>query len=602
MRLLLAHVVHSPGVDQWYMEIAAAAGDDLDVVCFPVTLDPPGPRLSWEDLDRRWRLKDRKLLAMYQRLQQAAEHCDVLLLYNGANIHPEYLHYLPTFNVYCCFDDPESSEEMSQPVAAAFDAVFYGNIAARFQYEQWGCKKLAWLPIFTAPSDVPIIEDGPRMLAAQRDFDISLVCEKNSMRRQRLEMLSAAFPQAKCYGSGWANGRISDTELKQLYSSTRIGWNIHNSSGPINRRMFSLAGFGVLQICDNKTGLGHIFELGTEVVGFDTIPEAIELTRYYLAHEGERGAIAAAGWQRFWKNYHAGAIWQRIRGQLEVWLAEGSSSEKRSMRPLPASNPAALLGPCIASGRLKIREFRSAMRSFVDAWHASDAATIAVLDERILLGEQVPAYIENPEMHGVNMARERSARGEPFEWPNILALNWAVTSLIRDAKKIIDIGSGTGPFAHFSAVDRGRTIHCFEEDDFARGWAEKNRDHPNVSYFSKCEGNLAVPYDLLVSLDVFEHVDDMRGFLSFCSSLAPRAVFSTPNRDVLRPCGDMGPPSYPPHVREFDPGEFYWILRQYYRHAVLYYMPDVYVPWLEPMSIHTRGTPIVAECWEPLDH
>lgn len=598
MKVLFAHVVHSPGIDHWYKELADAAGQDLDVICFPVTLDPPGPRLSWQDLDRRWQTKEVRLLTLYRNLQKAAENCDVLLLYNGANIHPEYLQYLSTFNVYCCFDDPEGTIDLSQPVAAAFDAVFYGNIASRFQYEQMGCKKLAWLPIFTAPSDVPFIKDGAKLLGVQRNVDVSLVCENNAMRRQRLEMLSAAIPQAKCYGVGWHTGRISDADLKQLYASTKIGWNIHNSTGPINRRMFALAGFGVLQLCDNKTGLGHIFELGKEVVGFDTIPEAIELTRYYLAHEEERKKIAAAGWRRFWRDYHAAEIWQRIRAQLVEWLPKESST---IVSALPAPNPVALIDPYIAATRKQAGKLRGAMRSFVDAWHTPQTAGMTALDERVCTGERVPAYIENVEMHGVNMARERLARGEPFEWPNMLALNWAVTVLIRDAKKIVDIGSGTAPFAHFAAVDHRRTIHCVEEDDFARGWAEKHRAHPNVTYEKFIDENNEQQFDLLLSLDVFEHVQDMRSFLDFCKSKAPRAIFSTPNRIVVRGPLDMGPPAYPPHVREFSPGELYWILRQYYRDVSLYFMPNVYVPWLEPMTTLTCGTPIIAECTGPIN-
>ena len=82
--------------------------------------------------------------------------------------------------------------------------------------------------------------------------------------------------------------------------------------------------------------------------------------------------------------------------------------------------------------------------------------------------------------------------------------------------------------------------------------------------------------------------------------MAPRAIFSTPNRTIVRGSLDLGPPVYPAHVREFSPGEIYWILKQYYEEVVLYYMPNVYVPWLEPMTILTQGTPIIAECTGPI--
>jgi hypothetical protein len=63
-----------------------------------------------------------------------------------------------------------------------------------------------------------------------------------------------------------------------------------------------------------------------------------------------------------------------------------------------------------------------------------------VIDERVYLGEVPAPYQENLEMTHVNMAKIRLETGEPFEWPNIVALNWAVTSLIGKAKRIVEIG------------------------------------------------------------------------------------------------------------------------------------------------------------------
>ncbi len=599
IRILFGYVDHSPGVADWYRDIAGAAGDGVEVRPFCVTLDPPGPRLSWKELDARWRAREKKLMALYGRLQKEAVDCDVFLLYNGANIHPELLAYLPTFNVYCCFDDPESSADLSAPAAASFDAAFHGNIASRFQYESWGCRRLAWLPVFTAPGDVPPRDESDELISRPRDVDISLVCGKNSFRRRRLERLAGAFPSARCHGGGWAAGPITDEALKDLYRRSKIGWNVHNSTGPINRRLFALPAHGVLQICDNKTGLGEIFALGREAAGFDTIAEAIDLTRYYLERDEERREIAAAGLARYWKDYHARVVWERIRRQLAGW---GAVPRKAPALPLPerrfsvrASVRRAREGAGRLAGALR------AVRAVQPAGNTGAAPLPrAGVDESLALSQTVEFYRENPEMRGVNMARERLARGEPFEWPNMLALNWAVTALIGDARRIVEIGSGTGPFARFAAVDPRRTIHCIEEDDFARDWARVHRSAGNVRYLKGQAEGLDEGYDLLVAVDVIEHVSDVRGFLSFGARLAPRAVFTTPNREVVRGPGDAGPPAYPPHVREFDGGELYWLLKQHYADVMLYYMPDVHVPWLEPMTIATRGTPLVASCAGPL--
>lgn len=604
MKILLAHVVHSPGIREWYEEIAGMAEPDLKVDCFCVTINPPGPRLRWNQLDELWKKKDRALMQLYKELLEAASNYDVLINYNGANIHPDFLPYLPTFNVFSCFDDPESSHDLSAPVASSYDAVFYGNVASRFQYQSWGCKNLAWLPNITPPSDIPSKNEHETLFKKDRDVEIVFIGEKNRWRKNRLEALQEAFPRARCHGNNWKNGKISNQTLNNLYRRAKIGWNVHNSTGPINRRLFVLPAYGVLQICDNKTGLAQVFKLNEEIIGFDTLPEVIELTSYYLEHERERLEIAYQGYHRFWQDYHCEAIWNRIHKQLDEWLAD-RIKERKSEIPLTLfSKPSRQIFDSAKdiSERITRRAKRTyrLLRSYGNTSSAqSHSINSHPFDERAYLGESVVAYHENAEMMEVNMAQQRLAAGDPLDWPNILALNWAITTLIRDAERIVEIGSGTGPFAEYASFDPRRIIHCFEKDDFARHKAIDLRSRSNVHYYNNYEDNLEDSYDLLISVEVIEHVQDINGFLTFCSNLAPRAIVTTPNRAVIRSPVDIGPPKYPPHVREFTPGEIYWLLKQYYRQVYLYFMPDVYVPWLQPMTLATHGTPIIAECVGP---
>ena len=594
MKILLGHIEGHAGARAWYRDLAASAGPGLEVRPFCVTLSPPGPRLSWPELDRRWRRRDRELLEMYARLQEAADACDVLLLYNGANLHPGFLAHLPTFNVYCCFDDPESSEGLSRPVAPAFDAVFHGNIASRFQYEHWGCRKLAWIPNLNPPMDLPRRDECEGLLAAERDVEIAFVGERASpWRRARLDALTSAFPQAQCHGAGWPGVRLDDAQLRDLYRRTRIGWNLHNSTGPINRRLFALAAFGVLQICDNKTGLGQIFELGREAVGFDTIPEAIELTRHHLAHPDEAREIARRGCERFWRDYHPEAIWARVREQLVLWGAE-RRREPGTSPPLPRRDALTLARAAADELRPWLRWLRRLRRA------PASPRREGGFDDRFYRGVDFESYRENPAMPGVNRAAARLEEKGFLDWPDMLALNWAVTALIGDARRIVEIGSGTGPFAEYAARDRTRSIDCFERDAFARAKASELRAFPNVRYLDGDASSARGPYDLLVSVEVIEHVADLRDYLERCARLAPRAIYTTPNRERKHGPGHWGPPVYPPHVREFTPGELYWTLRILYRSVRLFHLPDPHVPWLAPMTIATSGTPIVAECRDPL--
>ena len=86
-------------------------------------------------------------------------------------------------------------------------------------------------------------------------------------------------------------------------------------------------------------------------------------------------------------------------------------------------------------------------------------------------------YVENPETGPVNMRDKlaRAARGEPFEWPDILALNSTVARMIGDATRIVELGGGTGAFALEAAQNDAVRVTCSEFDPAAHDWASQHR-------------------------------------------------------------------------------------------------------------------------------
>jgi hypothetical protein len=151
------------------------------------------------------------------------------------------------------------------------------------------------------------------ILEGERTVDVALLCERiTGFRRRAVDTFAAAFPQGVFRGPGWPQGFLPEADRIPLLQRTKVGMNMHNSTGPINFRTYYLPANGVLQLCDNKSHLGSIFELGTEVVGYDSVSEAIDLCRYYLAHDEERRSIAAAGWQRAVRDYNEVEVFRRM--------------------------------------------------------------------------------------------------------------------------------------------------------------------------------------------------------------------------------------------------------------------------------------------------
>jgi hypothetical protein len=334
MRILLGHVdyEHPTSIRAWYeswLSRLRASGVAVDGFC--LTIDQKKPLFTWPELDQLWRAGDRQLLGMYEELARRLESYDVFVNFNGINVHPEFVSQLATFNVYGCFDDPEASENLSRPVAAAYDLAMVGNIAALEAYRSWGVRNVRHWPLGFRVDDYDPRLTREQILNGERGVDLALTCERETAyRRERLDKFAAAFPQGAYFGKGWPNGFLPEEQRVPLYQRTRLGVNIHNSTGPINFRTYILPANGVMQICDNKSHLSQIYELEKEAVGFDTIEEAIDLCHYYLAHDGERRSIAAAGWERAMRDYNEVAVFQRMMAGVAE-LRKPAESQKHAV-------------------------------------------------------------------------------------------------------------------------------------------------------------------------------------------------------------------------------------------------------------------------------
>jgi len=316
LRYLLAYTAHNQ--ERWQDEEAHCArlrqlGYDVEGFC--VSIPSPGSAWHFPRLDMEWRRRSRELLMMYEVLEEKLRAKDVLVLWTGAMLHPEFVSELSTYNVYVCSDDPESSDGLSKPVARHFDYAFTRNIACVDRYRDWGCQQVKWLCAAVDPDFCAAMLTEEQILDGHRDLDVILFCERLSGlgdRPRRIERLVQAFPQVYVRGKGWPGGYVGKTEMISAYRRAKIGWNFHLSVGPNNSRLTALPAFGILQICDNKAHLGKIFKLDEEVVGFDTIEECIEKTHYYLVHASEARAIAARGWKRAMTDYTEAREWERI--------------------------------------------------------------------------------------------------------------------------------------------------------------------------------------------------------------------------------------------------------------------------------------------------
>ncbi|MBJ6751453.1 glycosyltransferase family protein [Geomonas anaerohicana] len=595
MKVVLGYIAWSEYAREWHEAVVTRARSlGFDVEGFCLTPGAPRERYQFAELDQRWQSRDLQLVDMQQRLKKALKGADVFWNFNGANVHPAWLAELECLNVYGCFDDPEVSPQLSRPVAPYADACLIGNLSCAPLYESWGVRTHAWAPLAFVGDDFDPALTPETVLNEERPLDLVFFGEREGhWRRDRLDLLAREFPQALFHGRGWPGGYADVEQRRSAYRRARIGWNVHNGVGPVNLRFFALLASGVLQICDNKCRTGQVLALGDEVVGFDTIEECVELTRYYLTHEEERRRIAANGLRAYRERFTEEKIWRYYFDTFAQWCRDKERLKKEAAVWMPSTAPPRGLRERVLGTADQVAQRLGYQKKGECAADMAMAAPAA---------PSLP-YLERDEAGGVNLQEkeQRAASGGFFEWPNMVALNWACTPLVRDARSIVELGCGTGCFAYEASADPARSFTCVDRDAAVLEWARTHRARSNVNY---CQEEEALApgrrYDLVVSIDVIEHVGDYNQFLELCCSLADRALLTTPNKRRNPGHDHDGPPEYYQHVREWSAGEFYWVLRCYYREVRLYALPDLYVPQLVPVSVTSKLTPLVAECRFPL--
>jgi spore maturation protein CgeB len=351
-----------------YVERLRAAGYQVTPFC--LTLSPPGPALTWPELQARWTTGDRVLMEMYARLDHALQDSDVLLNAAGINLHPEYLKTVDAFTAFQCFDDPENSKNLSQPVAHAYDLCLVGNAAEVKTYESWGARRSVWSPMGAMPGFW-----DPTMTRKQvenreaRDIDVLVIADFNyPTRRKRLQELVNLIPTGRFYGPGAPHGFLPQSEFLPTLRRTKIGLNVHNSTGPINHRTFYLPANGVMQICDNSSFLGTAFEIGNEVIAADSTREMTSAVAKYLADPKAQRDIAVAGWDRARTCYTEHAVFARILDAISLGMADPNCTRQARIRAIEA-NATNLRDVTMPEARRILRQARlSRNRSQLASW------------------------------------------------------------------------------------------------------------------------------------------------------------------------------------------------------------------------------------------
>lgn len=163
-------------------------------------------------------------------------------------------------------------------------------------YEKEGCPAL-YFPEASDPDTFRPMPEVPKL------HDVCFVGGRYGIREEIVTALRRAGVNVSAYGSGWSGGRIATEDVPRLFAQSRIVLGVGTIGHcrdfyALKMRDFDGPMSGSLYATHDNPDLHVLFEPGSEIVLFRDTADCVDKVRYYLAHDAEREAIAAAGYAR----------------------------------------------------------------------------------------------------------------------------------------------------------------------------------------------------------------------------------------------------------------------------------------------------------------
>lgn len=193
-----------------------------------------------------------------------------------------------------------------------FDAHVVPRPSSVEDYRAAGVKgPIAVMPLAFEPyRDFP---PPPGHAAAAQDC-VTFIGSPYDDRRRFFAGLAAAGVPVTVRGAGWGRGRDPEgpnlrfhpPETGDAYrlaiwnSKILLGMVTHGHREPWAHRAFEITGAGSFLLAERTAGHAACFEEGREAEFFDSVAEAVEKIRRYLADDAGRRAVASAGLRRAW--------------------------------------------------------------------------------------------------------------------------------------------------------------------------------------------------------------------------------------------------------------------------------------------------------------
>lgn len=235
------------------------------------------------------------------------------------------------------FDDDIFFDQYTKYLLPYLDYFVTASPTALKYYEQYGINAICAIPI---PMDTAIFR---KLNGVEKCFDVTFVGNPHVANRQLwLDKFEQNKITVKTFGGTGSQSKIHYSEMVKIFNQSRINLNFSKHVMPDGRlipqfkgRMFEVTLAGGFLLCEYVPGIETYFIPDKEIVCFKNIQEAADKIRYYLEHEPERNAIAAAGYERAMRDYSGEVIVNKIFTQIFSQKHYALNEVKLPTNPLP---------------------------------------------------------------------------------------------------------------------------------------------------------------------------------------------------------------------------------------------------------------------------
>lgn len=168
-------------------------------------------------------------------------------------------------------------------------------------YMKEGCPAL----FFPEASDPDIFRPMPEL---PKIHDVCFVGGRYGIREQIVDALRNAGIRVSAFGSGWDGGRIDTESVPKLFAQSKIILGIGTIGHchdfyALKMRDFDGPISGSCYITHDNPDLSQVYEVGKEIVTYQSISDCIGKISYLLNHDVPREQIAKSGYQRAIKDH-----------------------------------------------------------------------------------------------------------------------------------------------------------------------------------------------------------------------------------------------------------------------------------------------------------